>query len=167
MPVKAVRLATRADIAWIVSQERRPDFAAFIHRWPLEQHEGNLVDADKLYLIAQDEIQERVAFVILAGLSSKDRNIELVRMAVTRPGAGIGKPLLVTVLELAFNKLGANRLWLDVFDDNVRARRVYEAVGFRQEATSSGAALKADGQRGSLLIMSILAADYRALTGRQ
>ena len=39
MPVKAVRAATKADIAWIVSQEQRPDFATFIHRWRREQHE--------------------------------------------------------------------------------------------------------------------------------
>jgi hypothetical protein len=93
MPVKVVRAATKADIAWIVSQEQRPDFATFIHRWPREQHERNLVDAHKLYLIAVDE---ELAFIILAGLSSKAKNVELVRMAVTRPSAGVGKPILRT-----------------------------------------------------------------------
>jgi ribosomal protein S18 acetylase RimI-like enzyme len=88
MPIRAIRPATEADVAWIVAQENRPEFAAFIHRWPGEDHERNLVDADKLYLIALDETQEQVAFVILAGLSSKARSIELVRMAVTRPGVG-------------------------------------------------------------------------------
>jgi diamine N-acetyltransferase len=167
MPVRTIRPATQADIAWIVSQEQRPDFATFIHRWPPERHERNLVDRDKLYLIAQDEAQERVAFVILAGLSSKARSFELVRMAVTRPGAGIGKPLLMIVMEMAFKKLGASRLWLDVFDDNVRARRVYEAVGFREEGTSGETAVKTDGQLGSLVIMSILATEYQILIGCQ
>ena len=163
MPVKAVRTATKADIAWIVSQEQRPDFATFIHRWPREQHERNLVDADKLYLIAVDEEQERLAFIILAGLSSKAKNVELVRMAVTRPSAGVGKPILMTVLDMVFNKLGANRLWLDVFDDNVRARRAYETVGLRKEKTPGAIALKSDGQSGSLIIMSIVAAKYREM----
>jgi diamine N-acetyltransferase len=163
MPVKAVRTATKADIAWIVSQEQRPDFATFIHRWPREQHERNLVDADKLYLIAVDEEQERLAFIILAGLSSKAKNVELVRMAVTRPSAGVGKPILMTVLDMVFNKLGANRLWLDVFDDNVRARRAYETVGLRKEKTPGAIALESDGQSGSLIIMSIVAAKYREM----
>jgi diamine N-acetyltransferase len=162
MPIRAIRPATEADVAWIVAQENRPEFAAFIHRWPGEDHERNLVDADKLYLIALDETQEQVAFVILAGLSSKARSIELVRMAVTRPGVGVGKPLLRAVIETAFNKLGANRLWLDVFDDNVRARRAYKAVGFLEEGTLREAALKTDGRLGSLVIMSILAQEYRA-----
>ena len=162
MPIKAICPATEGDVAWIVDQENRPEFAAFIHRWDREDHERNLIDADKLYLIALDETQERLAFVILAGLSSKVRSIELVRMAVTRPGVGIGTPLLRAVIEMAFNKLGANRLWLDVFDDNVRARRAYKAAGFFEEGTLREAALKTDGRLGSLVIMSILAQEYRA-----
>ena len=165
MPVVLTRAATEADIAWIVSQERRPDFAAFIHCWPAEQHARNLADADKLYLIGQDDAGERLAFVILAGLGSQPRNVELVRMGVARPGTGIGKPLLASVLETVFDKLGANRLWLDVFDDNMRARRVYQAVGFREEGTPPLAARKTDGEPGFLIIMSMLAADH-ALTRR-
>ena len=59
-------------------------------------------------------------------------------MAVTRPSAGVGKPILMTVLDMVFNKLGANRLWLDVFDDNVRARRAYETAGLRKERNTWG-----------------------------
>jgi RimJ/RimL family protein N-acetyltransferase len=162
MPVVLTRPATEADIAWIFSQERRPDFAAFIHRWPPEQHARNLADADKLYLIGENEARERIAFVILAGLRSEARNVELVRMGVACPGMGVGKPLLMSILQTVFQQLRANRLWLDVFDDNVRARRVYRAVGFREERTPAQAALKADGEPGNLIIMSILAADYHA-----
>jgi diamine N-acetyltransferase len=166
MPIAAIRPATEADIAWIVCQEQRSDFAAFIHRWPAEQHRCNFADADKLYLIAQDEAGERLAFVILAGLRSAEKSIELVRMAVTQPSMGLGKRLLASVIETAFDKLGADRLWLDVFDDNVRARGVYEAAGFRDEETPRQAALKADSQPGYLIIMSILATDYHASAGR-
>lgn len=167
MPVKAVRAATEADIAWIVSQEQRPDFAAFIHSWPREQHERNLIDADMLYLIAVDEEQERLAFIILSRLSSKTKEIKLVRMAVTRPGAGLGKQILMAVLDMAFNKLGANRLWLEVFDDNVRAIRAYEAVGFRRDKTPGMIAFRSDGQSGSMIIMSIPAAEYREMIRRK
>jgi diamine N-acetyltransferase len=153
-PAATIRQATPADIDWIVAQERRDDLAAFIHRWPAEQHTRNLADPDKRYLIADDATQERIAFVILAGLASRD--IELVRMAVTKSGAGIGKLVLTTAIDLAFDEFGAERLWLDVFADNERARRVYRAAGFREEAVPQQSALKADGQPGSLVIMSIL-----------
>lgn len=156
----ALRPATTADIDWIVAQERRDDFAAFIHRWPAEQHVRNLADPDKRYLIAEDAAGQRAAFVILAGLA--DRDIELVRMAVTRPGAGIGKLILTTVIDLAFDELGAERLWLDVFADNTRARRIYQAAGFRDDAVPRQSAQKADGTPGTLVVMSIRSAQYRA-----
>jgi diamine N-acetyltransferase len=163
MPLDAIRIASDDDIQWLVGQEQRPDFAEFIHRWPTEQHLRNLADADKLYLIAQDEAHERIAFVILAGLSSSPRDIELVRMAVVRPGARIGKPLLAAVTEMAFCDLGASRLWLDVFDDNLRARHAYETAGFHEEAVPPQPARKSDGKPGSLVIMSIREAQYRVL----
>lgn len=166
MPVGSIRPATAADVAWIVGQEQRSDFAGFIHRFPPEQHQRNLTDADKLYLIAEDEAHQRAGFVMLAGLSSSDRNIELVRMGVAQPGTGIGRLLLMAAMETVFDKLGAHRLWLDVFADNARARHVYAAAGFREQAAASETVLKADGQPGSLVIMSIHAAEYRASNRR-
>jgi len=159
MPWMAVRTAREDDIPWLVGQEQRTDFAAFIHRWPAEQHVRNLDDADKLYLIGEDEAGERIAFAILGGLAATPGNIELVRMGVVHPGAGTGKPLLTAVIEMAFGSLGAKRLWLDVFDDNLRARRAYEAAGFRDDGAPRQAANKSDGTPGSLVIMSLMARD--------
>ena len=118
----ALRKAGPGDLDWIVAQESRPDFAAFIHHWPRPQHARNLADPDFRYLIAQDDRAGPLGFVILAGLASPARNIELVRMAVATPGQGLGRRLLRRVVRLAFAELGADRLWLDVYDDNRRAR---------------------------------------------
>jgi RimJ/RimL family protein N-acetyltransferase len=161
MTFESVRPATKKDIEWIVSQEQRPEFEPFIHRWSLEEHERNLADPDKLYLIAFDSSGSPIAFVILGGLSSEARSIELVRMAVSKPGAGIGKPLLKMVIDKVFTELSANRLWLDVFDDNGRACHTYKAVGFREEGLLRESALKNNGQLGSLIIMAILSKEYR------
>jgi RimJ/RimL family protein N-acetyltransferase len=156
-----LRQAREADLDWIVSLERREDFAPFICRWPREVHTRNLSDADMLYLLAVDPHGQNVAFVILAGLRSVARSIELVRIVVNRPGTGVGKPLLRRVINLAFNDLNANRLWLDVFDDNDRARHVYQSVGFKEEEVLREVTQKSDGRFGSLVVMSILAEDYQ------
>ncbi|MGD9210248.1 MAG: GNAT family N-acetyltransferase [Desulfobacteraceae bacterium] len=160
MIFRAIRPACQKDIEWIVFQEQRKDFKPFIHHWPAEEHERNLAAPDKLYLIAVDANMEPLAFVILAGLSTEARCIELVRMAVIQPGIGIGKPILEKVIHIAFTELGANRLWLDVFDDNSRARHTYKTVGFYEEGVLREAALKSNGQLGSLVIMSILAKEF-------
>jgi RimJ/RimL family protein N-acetyltransferase len=162
MAFDIIRPATTPDIDFIVSLEQRPDFAAYIHHWSPEEHLRNLSDPDKRYLIGVDTNGESIAFAILAGILSPIRSIELVRMAVTTPGKGVEKPLLKRVIDTVFGELKANRLWLDVFEDNTRACHTYESVGFRTEGVLREAALnKNTGQPGSLVIMSILAKEYR------
>jgi diamine N-acetyltransferase len=61
----------------------------------------------------------------------------------------------------AFVHHRAHRLWLDVFDTNARARRVYEAYGFREEGAMREAILR-DGEYHTLVLMSLLDREYTA-----
>ena len=88
-------------------------------------------------------------------------------MAVGEPGNGVGRSMLQGIIDLAFGGLGANRLWLDVFDDNERARRTYRAAGFVEEGTLREAALKETGELGNLVVMSMLAREREAAGGPQ
>ena len=85
--------------------------------------------------------------------------VELVRIVVDRPGQGLGTAALRRVVELAFGELGASRLWLDVFADNARARRVYERQGFREERRLEAAVARQDGTRGTLVVMAMTAGE--------
>lgn len=152
-----LRPATAADVDWLVGQEERPELAAFIHRWTAEEHRANLADTDKRYLIAEDADGGRLGFVILAGLETPARDVELVRMAVTEPGRGLGKPLLRQVIELTFGELGASRLWLDVYDDNPRAIRAYRTAGFIETGERQAGVPKSSGESGTLVFMAITA----------
>jgi len=53
-------------------------------------------------------------------------------------------------------------LWLDVYDDNVRAIAAYERAGFVHEGVLREAMAKSTGEIGSLAIMSILRREYEA-----
>jgi diamine N-acetyltransferase len=151
------RPASPRDVAWIQELERRPENGRLLCAWPADVHARNLADPAKRYLVAEDAGGRPRGMVILAGLDSPARSVELVRIAVDAPGQGLGKPLLRRVVDLCFGELGANRLWLDVFEDNERARRVYRAVGFREEGISREAARRQDGSLGSLVVMAMLA----------
>ena len=85
-----------------------------VHRSTAQEHRLGLADTDKHYLIAETAEGARLAYVILAGLdsTSAEAEIELMRMAVARPGGGLGQPILRQIIDLAFGKFGANRLWL-------------------------------------------------------
>ena len=164
-PNFALRNAGLGDLDWIVGQESRPDFAGFIHHWPRPQHARNLADPDLCYLIARDDRAGPLGFVILAGITSPARSIELVRMAVATPDKGLGRRLLRRVVRLAFAELGADRLWLDVYDDNSMARHVYRSAGFVEETPLLDAARTADDTTGTLVVMAMARHDYEAAAG--
>jgi RimJ/RimL family protein N-acetyltransferase len=48
---------------------------------------------------------------------------------------GYGSDALAVLLDFGFGELRLERIWLDVFDFNERARHVYERLGFVHEAT--------------------------------
>jgi RimJ/RimL family protein N-acetyltransferase len=50
-------------------------------------------------------------------------------------GQGYGSDALRAIVGFGFGELRLNRIWLDVYDFNDRARRVYERVGFVHEGT--------------------------------
>ena len=99
--------------------------------------------------------------MLLAGLASPNRAIELRRIVVSEPGRRLGRTALALVLDHAFTLLDAHRVWLDVMVHNERARRAYRAVGFVEEGVLRDALL-GDGGYESLVVMSILAGEWRA-----
>ena len=48
---------------------------------------------------------------------------------------GYGSEAISLLLDFAFGELRLHRVWLDVYDDNAGARRLYERLGFVHEAT--------------------------------
>ena len=48
---------------------------------------------------------------------------------------GFGRESVRLLKQICFEKLKFHRLWLDVYDDNERAIKLYESEGFIKEAT--------------------------------
>ena len=86
-----LRAATSADVPFIVGIEHSPEFREYISAWTMEEHAAAMHDLDALYLIALGDSGNALGYVILSGLESGHRNIELKRVAVQSPGQGHGK----------------------------------------------------------------------------
>ncbi len=127
-----LRNATPDDLDFILAQESRRDFADYIYSWPRAQHLVALEDPDYRHLVAEQDGGLR-GYVMLSGVTSAERTIELKRIAVATPGLGLGKAILRGVIRAVFEEHRAQRLWLDVFADNPRARAAYRAVGFVED----------------------------------
>jgi diamine N-acetyltransferase len=150
-----------SDIDFALAIEARAENAAFIGRWPRGMHEERYRGPDFQYWLVESATGDRLGYVILNGLRSPHRAVELARIALDAPGRGQGAAVFDLVFHHVFEVLGAHRFWLDVFPTNTRAQRLYAKVGFVTEGTLREAFL-ADGEYRPLTIMSLLAHEYRA-----
>ena len=153
-----LRIAIADDIPAIVAIERNPVARQFVGQWTEERHRTTLTGGDARYYVNEQDGQID-AYVILRGLAEDSRSIELKRIVVAAPGRGMGRRILTEVQCIAFRELGAHRLFLDVFDDNVRARHLYQSLGFKYEGVMRDAAHR-DGRWFDLHLMSMLDSEY-------
>lgn len=154
-----LRAAAPEDIPAIVALERSPGARAFVGQWSEERHRAALGSADARYFVCETETGEVGAYAILRGLAETGRAIELKRIVVGAPGRGSGRGILTELIRIAFEELGAHRLFLDVIEDNARARHLYESLGFVYEGTMRDAHQR-DGGYLNLLLMSMLEGEY-------
>jgi diamine N-acetyltransferase len=155
-----LRPATDFDIDWVVRTEHAPENEPFITRWTRARHVAALRSESARHYVIVDAEGERVGYVILQGLDDVDGNLELTRIVVADGGHGFGRSALREVKRLAFDEFGAHRLWLDVVEENHRARALYASEGFVEEGVLREAARRARG-RASLVLMSILVHEHR------
>jgi diamine N-acetyltransferase len=91
----------------------------------------------------------------------------MLGIAIGRPedrGKGFGTDTLRALVRFGFDSLRLERIWLDVYDRNPGARRVYERVGFVHEGTLRRAAFR-EGRYLDVIRMAILADEWRAQDG--
>jgi RimJ/RimL family protein N-acetyltransferase len=154
-----LRRATLDDIPAILALERTPMAREFVGQWSEERHRTTLSGGDAHYYVSETEWGEVQAYAILRGIQETSRAIELKRIVVAVPERGLGRRVLKELVRIAFRELNAHRLFLDVYDDNARARHLYESLGFQYEGVMREAAQR-DGHWCNLRLMSILESEY-------
>ena len=152
--------ATESDIAFIMATERGAGFENLVGRWDETRHRAAFADGRHAYFVARDG-SDPIGFAILRDWASPERVTLVKRIAVSRPGQGYGRALLAKTVDAAFDETDAWRIWLGVYPDNIRARRAYEAVGFKPEGISRGSAYFGGAYRDEL-VMALLRSDWAA-----
>jgi RimJ/RimL family protein N-acetyltransferase len=161
-----LRPATLADIGAVMAIERSPDYERYVARSEAEEHRAMLGSASHAYRLGVVESGGVVAFAVLRGLGDPHLNLYLKRIAVARPGQGVGTAFLSLVLDEVFGPMGAERFHLDCFADNLRAQRSYEKLGLIRDGVLRQAYRLADGTRTDLVMMAILKSEWESRRSR-
>ncbi len=88
-----------------------------------------------------------------------------IDVVIGRPGyreRGYGSDAITAFLAFLFDTVGLHRVWLETYDYNARARRVYEKLGFVQEGVARESSWK-DGRWVANVIYGILEDEFRRL----
>ena len=111
------------------------------------------------------EVQGKVAGIVNLHVGTdRQSHVGDIAMAVhdKHQGQGIGKMLMLTVIDLADNWLNLLRLEMDVYTDNERALRLYKNFDFEIEGRK-----RLDAFRSGSYIDSYILARLRPRTGEQ
>lgn len=148
------------DLNFVLQAEQNQENLPFVTQWTKQQHFNSLSNRDIAHFIIEkitDKIY--VGYAILAGLSNLNQSIELRRIVITDKGKGYGRETLQLIQKLSFEELSAHRLWLDVKEHNLRAKKLYESEGFIIEGCLREC-LKTSDKWESLIIMSMLKKEF-------
>ncbi|MGD8501790.1 MAG: GNAT family protein [Phycisphaerales bacterium] len=156
----AFRPTTEIDLDCVMRMEAAPENVSFIRQWPIQQHQAAILDENVAHLIVQSTSDSKIiGYIILVGLENPDRSIEFKRIVIKEKNKRFGTESLHLVKRIAFENLGAHRLWLEVMEHNERAIQLYESAGFVSEGLHRES-LKQGEHFLSLKVMSILAHEY-------
>lgn len=155
-----LRSTTEADLPFVLTAEKTPENAYFINQWSYERHRQACESSDERHWIVEyGSPPQSVGYVILLGLQDPHQSLLLKRIVMTQKGLGLGKATLLQVIQKAFVDFDAHRLWLDVIEDNVRARSLYRNVGFVEEGRIREGFKRPDGFA-SMYLMGMLRSEF-------
>lgn len=91
-------------------------------------------DKANLHYAVCDDNNEYLGTISLKNISERDKSAEYA-IIFRKKAIGTGVSMWATqkIIDIAFNELGLNRIYLDVLCDNKRAINFYKKVGFIQE----------------------------------
>jgi RimJ/RimL family protein N-acetyltransferase len=156
-----LRPTMQSDMEFVLSLEQDDANLPYITPWERMQHEAAIRFPDFRHFIVEGGAGlDAVGFVILIGCRSQHQSLELKRMVIESKGHGFGRAALRVVKKVAFDDLGAHRLWLDVKSRNTRAKALYDGEGFTVEGLLRESVRSAEGFE-SLVVMSMLESEFK------
>ena len=122
--------SNKEDLKLFSHWENLDGIREFIFPYSIERHIEEFEKDEMIYLNINYN-SKAVGFVLLK-LEDDEKSIEFRRIVVVERGKGIGQRVLNEIEKYCVSKLKRNRIWLDVFDFNVRGIHIYEKQGYQK-----------------------------------
>ncbi len=148
------------DLDDIITMERDKENSKYVYNWTKEKHIDAIESNEWMHItIRKTDSLNIVGYMLLHGINSEDEVIDLTRIVIQAKGMGFGRKSIKLTKKFCFEVLRCHRLWLDVYDYNLRGIKLYESEGFIKEGTLRECK-KIDGKYYSMCIFSMLKGEY-------
>ena len=128
-----LRPATPADFGFIRSLVQSPDYALYLTDEDEAALQTYATEPESRLLIWQTDRLDQAGFALYCQVGHRSKTLELRRLALTEVGRGNGVAFVKALVDHGFDQLGAEKIWLDTSENNLRAQKVYGQVGFTLE----------------------------------
>lgn len=153
--------ALETDIPLIMEMENHKDNRLFIWQGSYEEHLREIEDPRHLLLIIKlKEVHLPIGYLLIR-LDEHSHIFELRRIVIAEKARGYGKETMIAVIHFAFEKLGTNRFWLDVYPDNHIGISLYEKLKLHRDGVLRQNYLAERGYMDQI-IYSLLKSEYDA-----
>lgn len=125
----SLRPSTSADIDYVLSVENDPEHKGLIGSWSQDQHVASMNDPGCFHCIITSD-GKPAGYLIAFDLRAMNGSVFIKRIVATKKSKGIGREAIRSLISLLTDP-APKHLYLVVARDNDRARRSYEAVGFK------------------------------------
>jgi RimJ/RimL family protein N-acetyltransferase len=158
-------------VGWIPSKEFLIQWAGHLYTFPLDEAQvrahlsrvGGPPPVCRIFAV-EGPAGSMIGYIELNRIDRVNRNAALSRILVgpsAARGKGLGAEMIRRTLAIGFEEERLHRIELDVYQQNVSARRCYQRCGFRDEGLIRDFTF-VDGSYWSSYRMSILDDEWRA-----
>lgn len=124
---------------------------------------NNAQDETKLDFTIVSRTEEKpVGRINISRIDRHSDSLDITKVYIGEKGLwgkGVGREIMVELLEYCFTFLHMERITLDFYTGNKRGSSLYDSLGFKHEGTARHAAKK-DGRYYDLNIMSMLRSEF-------
>lgn len=125
--------AAESQIEEIIELEAHPENRDYLWVGTYEEHKDEIADPNHLLLIFKEKEEDKTVGYALIRLNPKSEIFELRRIAISDKRKGYGREAMEALFKEAFENLGINRFWLDVYPDNIFGINLYESLGMHRD----------------------------------
>jgi len=129
----SIMSATEADINMIMEMERSPENRRFVWHGTYEEHLSEINDRKSLLLVFRRKTDNIPIGFSLSCIDFKSEVYEFRRIVIIDKNKGYGREAIEWHLKYAFEEMGVNRFWLDVYADNKIGIKLYESLNMHRD----------------------------------